>query len=231
VSGVPRVRVFVTGDEVVPLGAPLRLGEVPDANGPLVAAHLARWGITDVTVEHLVDDADRVRTALDQALSDADLVITTGGVSVGDYDFIPSACEAVGAKRVFWKVAQKPGMPLFVAERDGCLLMGLPGNPGAVLVNLHVYVRHAIDRMVGSDPARRWHQAASLDGLRRETNKTFWLRATAGIDARGVTTLRPLRGQASHMLANLAVADALVRVPGEHESTEGVDVAWTRLTQ
>ncbi len=230
VSRLPRVRVFVTGDEVVPLGARLRLGEVPDANGPLVAAHLSRWGITDVIVEHLVDDSDRVRAVIDQALGEADLVITTGGVSVGDYDFIPSACDAVGARRVFWKVAQKPGMPLFVAERDGAILMGLPGNPGAVLVNLHVYVRRAIDRMVGSDSARRWERAAMPAGVRAEANKTFWLRARAIADERGVTTLQSLTGQASHMLANLATADALVRIPGDHENQAASGVAWTRLT-
>ena len=133
--------------------------------------------------------------------------------------------------RVFWKVAQKPGMPLFVAERRGSLLIGLPGNPGAVLVNLHVFVRHAIDRMVGRDPARRWLRAPTPTGIRAERDKTFWLRARSEIDLSGQVSLRSLSGQASHMLSNLAEADALVRIPGTHESVEAGQVSWTRLTE
>lgn len=229
VRAQPRVVVLITGDEVVPHGAPLRLGQVPDANGPLLRAHLAQWGCAPLRVEYVPDREDAVRDALARAFADADIVLSSGGVSVGDYDFIPATAEKLGAERLLWKVAQKPGMPLYVARHGRALLFGLPGNPASVLVNLHVYVRAALDRMLGLDPALRWRSGVAPETLRREPNKTFWLRASASTDARGVTRLRTLGGQASHMLGNLAQANALVRVPGLHEIAATDVLAWTEL--
>lgn len=225
----PVVRVLVTGDEVVPLGSPLLLGQVPDANGPLVSAHLTRWDVASEPATHVADQASAVRDALDRAFDSSDLVLSTGGVSVGDLDFVPSVAEALGAERIVWKVAQKPGMPIYIARRGRCVLIGLPGNPGAVLVNLHIFVRHALDVMLGRDPSHRWHRAPCPDNVPREDAKTFWLRAVASDDRHG-PSLRPLGGQGSHMLANLAEANALVRIPGRDESATIDHVAWTALT-
>ncbi|MFA5941687.1 MAG: gephyrin-like molybdotransferase Glp [Sinimarinibacterium sp.] len=229
VRAQPRVVVLITGDEVVPHGAPLRLGQVPDANGPLLRAYLSAWGCAPLRVEYVPDREDAVRDALARGFADADIVLSSGGVSVGDYDFIPATAEKLGAQRLLWKVAQKPGMPLYVARHGRSLLFGLPGNPASVLVNLHVYVRAALDRMLGLDPVVRWHPGVAPETLRREPNKTFWLRASAAADARGVTRLRTLGGQASHMLGNLAQANALVRVPGLHETAATDVLEWTEL--
>ncbi len=226
VRALPRVTVVVTGDEVVALGQALQLGQVPDTNGPLIAAHLAAWGITPVEVAHVSDTEDAVRDAMARAFETSDLVLTSGGVSVGDYDFIPRVADLLGAGTVFWKVAQKPGGPLFVARRGAAVLMGLPGNPGAVFVNLHVYVRAALDVMTGLDPAVRWRRAPMPSGVRLERDKTFWLRARA-VDENGVTHLETLVHQASHMLSNLAAANALVRLPPDGEPADVVD--WLAL--
>lgn len=229
VRRTPRIVVLVTGDEIVPGGAALRLGQVPDANGPLLDAHLAAWGCVPLRIDYVADREEVVRAALTRAFDDADVVLTTGGVSVGDYDFIPAVSESLGAERVLWKVAQKPGMPLYVARRGRTLLFGLPGNPASVLVNLHVYVRAALDRMLGLDPARRWRSGVAPEKLKREAQKTFWLRAVAAIDDGGRVQLRTLRGQASHMLGNLAHANALVRVPGLHEDSPVEVLRWIDL--
>lgn len=223
----PRVVVLVTGDEVVPGGAPLQLGQVPDANGPLLVAQLAQWGCPALRVEHVPDDEPAIRDALQRAFADADIVLTTGGVSVGDYDFVPMASERLGAERVLWKVAQKPGMPLYVARHGKTLLFGLPGNPASVLVNLQVYVRHAFDRLLGIDPAARWHYGRLSAPPKGDARKTFWLRARATTDQQGVVVLRVLEGQASHMLGNLVHANALAQVPGANE-TAGI-VSWLAL--
>jgi molybdopterin molybdotransferase len=227
VHASPRVTVFVSGDEVVPLGQSLGLGEVPDTNGPLIAAHLQSWGVTPIAVEHLVDTEAAVREALDRAFATSDLVLTSGGVSVGDYDFIPKVAQELGAEVLLHKVAQRPGMPLFVAKRGASLLLGLPGNPGAVFVNLHVYVRAALDAMTGLDPRARWRRAAMPDGIRRERGKVFWLRAVAQYDDTGTVRLEQLGHQASHMLSNLSAATALVRIPPEGESAATVE--WLPL--
>jgi molybdopterin molybdotransferase len=227
VHAAPRVTVFVSGDEVVPLGQSLGLGQVPDTNGPLLAAHLAAWGITPVAVEHLADTEGAVRAALERAFATSDLVLTSGGVSVGDFDFIPRAAADLGADVLLHKVAQKPGMPLFVARRGDSLLLGLPGNPGAVFVNTHVYVRAALDVMTGLDPRARWRRAPMPAGIRREKDKVFWLRAVARYDDMGTVALEQLGHQASHMLSNLADATALVRIPPEGEPATTVD--WLPL--
>lgn len=224
----PRISVFATGDEIVPLGDPLGLGEVPDANLPLVMAHLQAWATPARAGGHLRDDRAVVKATLDEAFATSDLIITTGGVSVGDFDFVPAVSEELGAERVFWKVAQKPGMPLYVARRDNCTLIGLPGNPGAVMINLHVYVRRIIDRMLGLDPAARWHSAAAPGNPRREDAKVFWLRANAEMVGDRMV-LRELGHQSSHMLTNLAHANALVRLPSRDEAPDYATVAWTPL--
>ncbi|MEW6169143.1 MAG: gephyrin-like molybdotransferase Glp [Pseudomonadota bacterium] len=229
VRALPRIVVLVTGDEIVPHGAPLKLGQVPDANGPLLGAYLAQWDCAPLRTDYVADREDSVRAALARAFADADIVLSSGGVSVGDYDFIPSVAEALGAERVLWKVAQKPGMPLYVARRGRTLLFGLPGNPASVLVNLHVYVRHALDLMLGLEPAHRWQRALAPETLKREAHKTFWLRAVATTDVRGQLQLQPLRGQASHMLGNLARANALARVPALHEDAAADVLSWIAL--
>ena len=227
VHALPRVTVFVSGDEVVPLGSVLGLGQVPDTNGPLMAALLASWGVPPVDVSHLADTKDAVRAALDEAFPTSDLVLTSGGVSVGDYDFIPAVAQELGAEVLLHKVAQKPGMPLFVAKRGDCLLLGLPGNPGAVFVNMHVYVRAALDVMSGLDPRARWRRAPMPKGVRREAGKTFWLRAVARYNDSGSVRLEQLGHQASHMLSNHTHANALVRIAPDGEAADTVD--WLPL--
>jgi molybdopterin molybdotransferase len=227
VAATPRVTAFVSGDEVVPLGQTLQLGQVPDTNGPLMHALLQAWNVPPGAVEHVADTEAAVRASLERAFADSDLVLTSGGVSVGDYDFIPSVARELGAEVLLHKVAQKPGMPLFVAQRDDCLLIGLPGNPGAVFVNMHVYVRAALDVMSGLDPRARWRRARLPEGVRRERDKTFWLRARAVHDDKGRVTLAQLGHQASHMLSNLTEANALVRIPPDGVAADAIE--WLPL--
>jgi molybdopterin molybdotransferase len=228
----PRVRVLVTGDEITPSGLPLRLGQVPDSNGPLISAALTQWGVDSIVVDYVPDRPDDVARALRAAFDDADLVISSGGVSVGDFDFIPSIAESIGCERILWNVAQRPGGPLYVARRNGIHLFGLPGNPAAVLVNMHVYVRLALDALATSSPALRWQRGKGPEPFRGVREKTLWLRCLAGTDEWGVMGLAPLPHQASHMLSNLAVSNALARVPPtgpDHGSLERIVLSWLPL--
>ena len=222
----PRIVVLVSGDEVVRHGAALQPGEVPDANGPLLHAFLSDWGLPPLRVQAVADTEAAVRAALAAAFADADVVLTTGGVSVGDHDYIPAAAEALGAERLFWKVAQKPGMPLYAARHGASLLFGLPGNPASVLVNLLVYVRAALDTLQGLDAAHRWHPAQLPSPPTADPRKTLWLRAVQTLDTTGRVQLRPLGGQASHMLGNLAQANALIRV---EPTASDAAVRWCAL--
>lgn len=231
VARLPRIIVLVSGDEVVQGGGALQLGQVPDANGPLLQAFLAEWGVPPLRIEPVADTAAAVTAAMARAFDEADVVLTTGGVSVGDHDYIPSVAESLGAQRLLWKVAQKPGMPLYVVQRNGVLLFGLPGNPASVLVNLLVYVRAALDALQGLAPARRWHTGLLPAAARRDAQKTLWLRARRAADSEGVEQLTLLGGQASHMLGNLAEANVLLRLDpaGAELQTSSTSLLWCSL--
>lgn len=226
----PTVRVLVTGDELVPPGTPTGPGQITDSNGPMIEAALRAWGVDHVEVLRVADDHEGTVEAVAAAFEHADLVVTSGGVSVGDYDFIPAAAEAAGAERLAWKVAQRPGAPLYVARRDQVHLFGLPGNPAAVLANLHVYVRRALDLLAGLEPSGRWHWGSAGAEIVGLVDRTMWLRAVAETDGTGTVTLRPLRRQGSHMLSNLSQATALVQVPPGSESGGARTLRWTPIS-
>lgn len=227
----PRIRVLVSGDEVVDAGSELRPGEVYNANGPLILAWLARAGYAEVSVEPVADTVEAVSGALQRGFEQADLVLSTGGVSVGDKDLIAPQAEALGATRVLWKVAQKPGKPLYVARRGAVLLMGLPGNPASVLVNLASFVRRALDRLEAvARPGPVFHRGVLVSTIRPDAERDAWVRVSTQTDERGLTRVTPQPHQASHMLSNLAAAEALawVRASATPQATGSV-VQWLDL--
>lgn len=148
VSALPRVAVVTTGDEVVPVDAPVLPHQVRQSNGPALRAALA--GRAEVSLDHAPDDADRLRDRLGAALGAADVVLVAGGVSAGRYDLVPGALAALGVREVFHKVRQKPGKPLwFGVAPDGAAVFGLPGNPVSALVCAVRYVAPFLDRAAG----------------------------------------------------------------------------------
>jgi molybdopterin molybdotransferase len=230
VHRAPRVVVLVTGDEIVDAGATLKPGEVYNANGPQLVAWLARAGVPAPRVEAVPDREEAVSTALARAFAEADLVLTTGGVSVGDRDLIAPEAEKLGAERIFWKVAQKPGKPLYVAKKGGCLLMGLPGNPASVLVNVAVFVRRALDRFEGvTEPGPVLLPGRLSKMTKADAERETWLRVHTQLTVDGMK-LHPQGQQASHMLSNLATADALAWLPvGSEPLAVGSLVRWLSL--
>lgn len=231
VRRAPRIRVLVSGDEVIDPGRDLRPGEVYNANGPLISTWLAQAGYADVSVEHVADTERAVHDTLSRAFAEADLVITTGGVSVGDRDLIVPIAEQIGARRVLWKVAQKPGKPLYIARRERVLLMGLPGNPASVLVNLVSFVRRALDRLEGvAEPGPQFGTGVLVTGIRPDAERESWVRVRIESDPRGMTRVHPQPHQASHMLSNLAEADRLAWVSASSSPLPaGSVVRWIDL--
>jgi len=227
----PRIAVLVTGDEVRQPGAELGPADIADANGPLIAACLNAWGIEAPRAFHVGDRRETTEAALARAVAESDLVLTSGGASVGDRDFIPHAAQAVGVMPVFWKVAQKPGKPIFFGLRGDTAVLGLPGNPAAVLIGMLVHARRILDRMAGLErPAPRWRTGRLVDPQAVDHRRDRLLRMRATVDEAGTVRLAPLTGQASHMLGNLSRANALVRVPpGDDPLEAGTPVSWIPL--
>lgn len=230
----PRLRILVSGDEVRPLGSVFEQGQIPDSNGPLLQAILARWGYPAAAIDHVGDRLEAVQSALSRAFAEADLVISTGGASVGDRDFLPAAAEALGVRRVLWKVAQKPGKPLYFGVRDQGghrqLLLALPGNPGAVLIGALLHLRRILELLEGvAEPLPVWQSGRLAAAVERDSRRTRLVRMRLEI-AEATVLLHPLPHQDSHMLSNLSTADVLVRIEAGTEAVAaGSLLPWLPL--
>ena len=134
----PRVCVVVTGDELVAPGKPLLNGQIHESNSILIAARCEQAGAQVVSVERVRDDASATRAALARALESADVVVTSGGVSVGTRDHVKPALAALDVEQLFWRLAVQPGRPTWCGLRDGRVVVGLPGNPLSVMVGLEL---------------------------------------------------------------------------------------------
>jgi molybdopterin molybdotransferase len=208
----PRVAVLTTGTELRAPGQPLRPGEVYEANGVLLAATLASAGAVVEQLPAVADDQESHRAALERGL-DADVLVTSGGVSVGPHDLVRRVLAELGVEEVFWGVAVKPGKPLAFGTRGSTLVFGLPGNPVSTLVSSAVFVRPALLALQGAaDPGPVFLDGRLARAVRRNEQRDEFVRARRQTSDDGVL-LEPITGQESHMIARAATADALVLVP------------------
>lgn len=212
----PRVSVLTTGDELVPPDVVPGRGQIREGNTFYLRAACEALGCEVVRAGILADEPARLREAFARALDDSDVLITTGGVSVGKYDLVGAAFEALGVEPVLHKVAVKPGKPLWFGLRGSTPVFGLPGNPVSTLLGFEVFVRAALARLGGDDPeleaeriARgRWRGPERRAGDRQENLPA---RVTTGAD--GVSELEPLPFLGSADIVAAARASALAIVP------------------
>jgi molybdopterin molybdotransferase len=225
----PRVAVLATGSELVRPGDELRPGQIYESNSLMLAASLAAGGADIETLPAVADDESAHRAALERGLS-ADVLVTSGGVSVGPHDLVRAIERDLGVEEVFWRVAIKPGKPVSFGVRGATLVFGLPGNPVSSLVGCELFVKPALRALAGERAPLPRFESGRLDGpLRRNNARDDFVRARSRLDRDG-TVLEPLSGQESHMIVRAAAADALVHVPrGEGELAAGSPVRWLRL--
>ena len=222
----PRAAVLSTGTELRPPGEPLGPGQIYEANSVMLSAALVGAGAVVERLEPVADDPDAHRAALEQGLT-ADLLVSSGGVSVGPHDLVRSVGAELGVEEVFWRVAVKPGKPVAFGVRERTLVFGLPGNPVSALVGFELFVRPALRALAGeAEPGLRFAVGTLAEPLRRIAARDQLVRARSSLDE-GETVLVPLRGQESHMIVRAAAADALVHVPrGEGELAAGERVRF-----
>lgn len=208
----PKAALIVTGNELVTPGGEIRPGRIYNSNRWMLEAALNEQGIRPAPSLSVPDRPQRLKGGLKEALDACDLVLLAGGVSVGDSDFSKPVLESLGVRRVFWRVGQKPGFPLYFGKRGRTLVFGLPGNPASAWINFHEYVVPALRALEGL-PSRIRKREAGLDSRDiRQGRRTLFLKGRLHT-GKGKFSVKVLEGQASHLLKSLAEGDCLVVVP------------------
>ena len=214
-----RVATVATGDELVAPGAALPPGALPESNGAMLAAMLADLPVETIDLGILPDRLDTITAAF--ARVDADILVTTGGASVGDHDLVRPALEAAGGSLDFWRIALRPGKPMLAGRLNGAVVLGLPGNPVSAFVTATLFLRPLIAHMAGAaDPSPRTASAILGEDLPANDHRADYLRA----ETRGVRVYVAAI-QDSSMLRTLARADCLViRAPNAPVASAGDSV-------
>lgn len=226
----PRVQVLCTGDELREPGEPLGPGEIHNSNGPMLVALAQRCGAVAGPAERLPDDRDATEASLAAALAAADVVVVSGGVSVGPHDHVKPALAALGVKEVFWGVALQPGKPTWFGTKDDKLVFGLPGNPVSAFVTFTLFARPALAALQGMADGRELHRSAVLAAeVRRNPSREQAIRVQLEWRDHSLVAL-PNGPQASHIVTSLIGADALALIPsGEGKLPAGTEVALEPL--
>jgi molybdopterin molybdotransferase len=213
----PSIAIVVTGNELVAPGNPLPQGKIYESNGVMLKVQLQQLGYDAVNIVKIIDDyMDTVQT-LQEIISQNDVVMISGGISVGDYDFVAAALQELQVKELFYKVHQKPGKPLYFGKKHDTLIFALPGNPAATLSCFYLYVLLALEMSSGNKAFQLTRiKARATSKFANKAGRPQFLKA---IYHEGKVAI--LEGQNSSMLQTFALANALVFVP---ETTENIAV-------
>ena len=227
----PRVGILVTGSELKQPGAELGPGEIYESNGLLLATALQLAGAVPAQLGVVGDDADELERAMERALLGFDMLVTSGGASVGPHDLVRETQAGLRVEEIFWGVAVKPGKPVAFGVRRDHLVFNLPGNPVSVLVTFELFVRPAVNALLGlPEPEPAFRQGALTASVRRNPDRDQFIRARARREGDAVA-LEPISGQESHMIARAGRADALIEVvAGDGEVAAGSSVRYLPLS-
>ncbi|MEO7313447.1 MAG: gephyrin-like molybdotransferase Glp [Chitinophagaceae bacterium] len=211
----PRVSIIVTGNELQQPGVSLEYGQVYESNSFALTAALAQLHICDVTVQQVPDDPDAVTNMLQQSLERSDVVLLSGGISAGDYDFVLQAATHCGVLQLFHKIRQRPGKPLYFGKKDAKLVFGLPGNPSSVLTCFYMYVVPALEKLC--------QQNFSLRKVKVPLGKTYQKASGLTHFLKGYfngKTAAPLHAQESYKMHSFAEANCLIEI--DESTTESI---------
>jgi len=218
----PRVAVLVTGDELTEPGAALGPGAIYSSNAFSLGAQVERSGGLLIARRSVPDDPGETRAALNEALDHADVLIVSGGVSVGPHDHVKPALAELGVEERFWGVSLRPGKPTWFGTRETKLAFGLPGNPVSAMVTFQLFVRPALTALQSGRSEARRTVARLNESVARNPRREQAIRVRLQQSDNGLTA-EPTRGaQGSHVLTSMLGADALALIPpGEGEAAAG----------
>lgn len=216
----PRISIIVTGNELQKPGNKLEHGQIYESSSYSLTAALQQVTKEEVRIFYCSDDLDKLISTLQQALEDSDIVLLTGGVSVGDYDFVLRAAESCGVVKLFHKIKQRPGKPLFFGKKNEQLVFGLPGNPSSVLTCFYEYVLLAAELLTGRTLSLKSIHAPLTNAFTKKALLTHFLKGY--YDGKEVTVLD---AQESFRLSSFARANCLVITDENvHECNKGTIV-------
>ena len=225
----PIVAFFSTGDELVSIDKPLEKGEIYDSNRYTLYGMLSQLEVDIIDLGVIEDDPGAIREAMLKASEQSDLIITTGGVSVGEADYIKPVLEEIGQTE-FWKIAIKPGRPLTFGTIGDSIFMGLPGNPVAVMVTFNLFVRTALRKLAG---APDWQppivKARALQGLRKKPGRHEFLRGIATNDTINGWQVEKTGMQGSGILSSMSRANCFIVLPAENSGVKAGDLVDIQL--
>ena len=205
----PNIAIVTTGNELIEAGQKLTHGKIYESNAKMLLSALYSLKFYDVTIHKVKDDYNKTVQTLNTAINENDLVIITGGISVGNYDFVGKALKELKVDELFYKVKQKPGKPLFYGKKGDTQIFALPGNPAAALSCFYIYVHIALQKMMNRKALELPRtQAKSISYFEKKGDRPQFLKA---IYENGKVEI--LEGQNSSMLQTFALSNALVYAP------------------
>ena len=217
VYAAPKVSLFITGTELATAeDQNIKDHQVRDSNAPMLRNTVIESGGEIVDCIHVQDNLDLTITSMKQALTkDCDIILCSGGVSVGRHDHVKDAAEALGFERLFWKIRQKPGKPLFVAKKGRTLLFGLPGNPVSAFMCFQNFVLPTLAALQGVEFLNKKLSASAEIPIENKGKRTDFIRVTVNNTPNTVPTFKPIAEQGSHMLTSIVKADGYIAMePG-----------------
>ncbi len=205
----PKVAIVVTGSELIDINTPYQDGKIYESNSILLKSELLKLGIKDITVLKVEDNYEATKKTLQNALSVNDVVLVSGGISVGDYDFVGKALKSLGTKELFYKIKQKPGKPLFFGKNNNSFVFGLPGNPASALTCYYMYVLPLLKKYIGYSDIHlnRKHLSISHDYMVKGIRAQF---LKAVVEGKEVTVMHQ---QSSAMISAFIDANAYIYLP------------------
>lgn len=225
------VAIVTTGAEVISPNRKPESAQIRDANGPMLTVMAQATGTASVVHEHATDEMDAIRDCIER-FAEFDVLVLTGGVSAGRFDFVPDVLRQVGAEVVFHKVSQKPGKPLLFARRENQLIFGLPGHPLASHFSFHRYVASAIHKLQGQASSRPVLTGQLTKPVKRRTDRTAFVlgRVDDGNEAEGIAQVEPLPGRSTADVFRAVAPNCYLEIPvGPESIPAGGPIRFTRL--
>jgi len=212
----PSIAILVTGNELVEAGNSLEYGQIYESNAVMLTSALIGLGFNKITNYKVADNYKETLNLLGEVIENHDVILVSGGISVGDYDFVGKALRELGVNELFYKVKQKPGKPLFFGKKEKKVIFALPGNPGAALTCFYIYVQLALQKLSGNESyAVTRLKAKSKSKFTKKGDRAQFLKASYQLNG-----VEILDGQNSSMLHTFATGNALVYVSEECNSIQ-----------